>query len=332
MSDMNYEEFKKAIEENLQSYLPEKYQEMEIRIQKINKINIIKDGLLIIDKNNSSGPNISPTLYLDDLYDVYLHGSLEDALSKAAGFIREGMDKARPVMDTINDNDKNIKDNIVFQVVNTEANKEMLEYMPHRGYLDLSVIYKWVLSSDKNNFTSGFITNDFAKNLGLTEEELFGLAKENTKRIMPSKTDTIYNIIQQIIGIEETDVLTAPKEDMYVITNEQGINGATSILYEETMHDLSQKLDCDLYILPSSIHEVIVVPASSDSPIPNELAGMVSEVNFSEVDVSERLSNQVYLYDKDLRKLSLATDTPDKEINKEKDMHRNQIIRGGMSR
>ena len=61
------------------------------------------------------------------------------------------------------------------------------------------------------------------------------------------------------------------------------------------------------------MHEVLAV--SSDLGDPEELAQMVVEVNMQEVSLDERLSNQVYHYDKDLRKLTLATDTPNKRLD-----------------
>ena len=85
------------------------------------------------------------------------------------------------------------------------------------------------------------------------------------------------------------------------------------MLYENELHTLAEHLETDLYILPSSIHEVIAVSAELGDP--NELAQMVAEINMDQVDLSERLSNQVYHYDKDLRKLSLATDTPNKRLD-----------------
>ena len=85
------------------------------------------------------------------------------------------------------------------------------------------------------------------------------------------------------------------------------------MLYEDNLHELAMKLDSDLYIMPSSVHEVIAV--SSNLGDPNELAAMVVEVNMQEVELAERLSNQVYHYDKDLRKLDLATDTPNKRLD-----------------
>ena len=85
------------------------------------------------------------------------------------------------------------------------------------------------------------------------------------------------------------------------------------MLYEDKLHALAEDLETDLYIMPSSLHEIIAVSASMGDP--NELAQMVAEINMDQVSLEERLSNQVYHYDKDLRKLSLATDTPNKRLD-----------------
>ena len=85
------------------------------------------------------------------------------------------------------------------------------------------------------------------------------------------------------------------------------------MLYEENLHKLAEKVGGDLYIMPSSVHEVIAVPADVDDPA--LLAEMVAEINMAQLELGERLSNQVYRYDKDLRKITLATDTPNKRLD-----------------
>lgn len=105
---------------------------------------------------------------------------------------------------------------------------------------------------------------------------------------------------------------------MYVISNDRGINGAISMLYEDQLHTLAEQLGTDLYILPSSIHETIAVSVELGEP--EELAQMVAEINMDQVALHERLSNQVYHYDKDLRVLTMATDTPNKRLDGMVDM------------
>ena len=100
---------------------------------------------------------------------------------------------------------------------------------------------------------------------------------------------------------------------MWIITNERGIDGAVSMLYEDKVHKLAESLESDLYILPSSVHEVIAVSVNMGEP--EELARMVAEINMDQVKLEDRLSNQVYHYDKDLRKFTLATYTPNKRLD-----------------
>ena len=104
-----------------------------------------------------------------------------------------------------------------------------------------------------------------------------------------------------------------PERTMWVISNERGTCGAASMLYEDKLHRLAESVGTDLYILPSSVHEVIAVSAEMGGP--EELARMVAEINMDQVELGERLSNQVYRYDKDLRKVTLATDTPNKRLD-----------------
>ena len=105
----------------------------------------------------------------------------------------------------------------------------------------------------------------------------------------------------------------SPEETIWVITNSNGINGAASVLYEENLHQLSEDIGTDLYILPSSVHEVLAV--SVDMGNPENLAEMVYETNMSSVPLGERLSNNVYHYDKEMRKMSMATDVARKNLD-----------------
>ena len=213
------------------------------------------------------------------------------------------------------------KENIVFQLINTEQNREMLKNMPSREFQDLSVVYRWVIANDENGMQSAVVTEGLANQLGLNEEELFKLAAENTRRINPPVVKSMNDIMKEMFlkdGMppEMIEMMIAdipPEGTMYVVTNKSGINGASSMLYEDKLFELATKLDSDLYIMPSSIHETICVSTSMGNP--EELAAMVAEVNMTNVELNERLSNQVYFYDKDLRKLTMATDTPNKRLD-----------------
>jgi hypothetical protein len=314
---MDYEIFKEVVAEKFKDYLPETYQGMKMEIRPVDKVNRMLDGINLLDQNSTI--TVSPTIYINDMYDHYQScNDLEAVLQSAADAMARCIEEAPQIPPL---NPEEAKDHIVFQLVNTEQNREMLSHMPHREFQDLSIMYRWVVKQDNMGLQSIPVKNEVAQQLGFNEEQLFKLAAENTRRILPPCVKSMNDVIREIFvkdGMPEeiADMMVGempPEKTMWVITNAQGINGACSMLYEDKLHALAQQLEDDLYILPSSIHEVIAVPTSLGEP--NELAQMVTEINMDQVAIEERLSNQVYHYDKDLRKLSLATDTPNKRLD-----------------
>lgn len=314
---MNYEIFKDVVEEKFMDYMPDEFKNAKLAIAPVQKVNVTLDGLSILD----TGRNISPTIYINDMYEKYKeNGDLENTIISACNFMAKTISETSPVFDV--DNFLNsAKDKIVFQLINTEQNKSFLEKVPHREFQDLSIIYKVVINVEKESIHNVQVTNELSKRLGMDEEMLFKSAAENTRRILPPTVRNMKDVITEMFeaqGMPEelSNMMMGqiPEElPMWVITNNVGNNGAVSMLYENELHELAENMESDLYILPSSVHEVIAV--STDMGNPEELAQMVAEINMQEVSLSERLSNQVYHYDKDLRKLSLATDTPNKRLD-----------------
>ena len=222
----------------------------------------------------------------------------------------EGAMKQAAVIETIDLS--TARDNIVFQVINTLQNEDMLRDMPHREFQDLSIIYRWVVKVDENGIQSSAIRNNLAEQLGMNEEQLFKCAVENTRRIFPPTVKSMNDVIREMfisdgMPAEVADMMIGEMPEdkmMWVISNDRGINGAGSMLYEDNLHKLAMKLETDLYILPSSVHECIAVSTNVGDPY--ELAEMVSEINMGQVVLEDRLSNQVYHYDRVTRKLSIA--------------------------
>ena len=317
---MEYEIFKGVVGEKFKEFLPEKYQDAQVEIRPVYKVNRTLDGLSI--RVNEPGMNISPTIYVNHMYEDYVTTeNLNATLERAA----EGFIKAMEQKESINvselTNAECAKDKIVFQLINTEQNKEMLANMPHREFKDLSVIYRMVVKIDGEGIASTPVHNGLADTLGFTEEQLFKLAAENTKRLLPPVVKSMNDVMRDIFmkdGMppEIADMMLGempPEQQMYVISNNKGINGAVSMLYEYGLHELAEKLGSDLYIMPSSIHEVIAV--STDMGTPESLSEMVREVNGSQVSAEEQLSDHVYRFDAASKKLSLA-DTTMEEIKK----------------
>ena len=314
---MEYEIFKDVVKEKFLSYMPEKYQGMEVRVDSVEKVNRRMDGLSVWKAGREK--TLFPTIYINDMYENYLKsGDLQAVLQDAA----EAMDRAAMQgLQNLSLDMAAAKDNIIFQLVNTMQNKDMLENLPHRDFQDLSIIYRWVVEVGDKGIASTVITHNMAEALGMGEEQLFNLAAENTRRILPPTVKSMNEVMRDMFAAdgmpkELADLMIGempPEQTMWIISNERGANGAASMLYEDKLHKLAESLDSDLYILPSSIHEVIAVSVGMGEP--EELAQMVADVNMDQVELKDRLSNQVYHYDKDLRKLTLATDTPNKRLD-----------------
>lgn len=314
---MNYEIFKEVVAEKFMDYMPEQYQGMRLRVEPVNKVNKVLDGITLV--GSGAGRSVSPTLYINHMYEHYLETeNLQEVLQSAA----RRMDMAFKEMPEVGDvNLESAKDNIVFQVINTLQNEDMLRDMPHREFQNLSIIYRWVVKVDENGILSSAIRNNLAEQLGMNEEQLFKCAVENTRRIFPPTVKSMNDVIREMfisdgMPAEVADMMIGEMPEdkmMWVISNDRGINGAGSMLYEDNLHKLAMKLETDLYILPSSVHECIAVSTNVGDPY--ELAEMVSEINMGQVALEDRLSNQVYHYDKDARRLTLATDTPNKRLD-----------------
>ena len=314
---MNYEIFKEVVKEKFMDYMQDNFKGMELVVMPVEKVNMTYDGISIRGKDT----NISPTIYINDMYEKYQNcGDLEETLMAACDLMAMEFAKTPQVVD-VDSLYKDADENVVFQLINTEQNRSFLEQVPHREFQDLSIIYKLVINADAESIQSIKVTNSLAERLGMNEEQLFKYAAENTRRILPPRIRNMNDVMKEMFlsdgmpeEIAEMMIREVPPEQtLWIISNNRGIDGAVSMLYENELHELAENLESDLYILPSSVHEVLAV--STELTDPEELAQMVAEVNMQKVALEERLSNQVYHYDKDLRKLTLATDTPNKRLD-----------------
>lgn len=206
---------------------------------------------------------------------------------------------------------------IIFELVNTESNQEILQERPHREIGDLSVIYKFLVSETEYGRMTLPITNDIAKDMNISEQELFEVAYKNTDERL---SFSIKSMREMLIGtmfpfgeMPENDpmveMMLPPEDDppMYVMTSSDGVKGACCILYSDKLGDFADKVDSDLVILPSSIHEVIILPKDESIEMDN-LKNMVNEINMGVVSEEDRLSNNIFVFDRAARELKPVFD------------------------
>ena len=190
---MDYEIFKEVVKGSFLSYMPESYQGMEVRVESVDKVNRKLDGLSLLANNGKT--MISPTLYINDMYEKYLKTEdLQATLREAAEAMDEVFKEATiPPLDI-----STAKGNIIFQLVNTVQNEDMLKNKPHREFHDLSVMYRWVVSVEEKQMSTIVINNSLAESLGMDEEQLFKAAAENTRRIMPPVVKSMNEVMRDI--------------------------------------------------------------------------------------------------------------------------------------
>lgn len=189
------------------------------------------------------------------------------------------------------------KSEILYQLINREKNRRMLEDIPNISYLDMSIVfYYW---KDARRDCACLINNQEMTQWGFTTQELEQAAAYNTPRAMPVDFRSMEEVIAELFGEEEFDNDDDSEEiPMHILTNKDKFFGAAAILYPQVLWAVSHTLQDDLYILPSSIHECIIVPASVECTR-KELEIIVRDINQSQVPEEEVLSNHVYVYRKD---------------------------------
>ena len=261
------------------------------------------DGLVIMEK----GKDIAPTIYLDSFYELYTNGENIKNIIRQIEVIYE-QNKNNVTFDVnILKHFDTIKDKIVYKVVNYRSNEKLLEQVPHKRILDLAVVFYCLLDNEYGRSATALIYNNNLKNWNVTIDDVYKAALKNTPDLLHSKISSMAALFEKCgvnVDGEEVDLKDYVPSDMYVLTNESKLNGAACILYENVLYDFAQKLVADLYILPSSVHEVILLPKLSMFE-KDELVNMVKEVNTEGVAADEVLSDHVYEYNRTERLITM---------------------------
>lgn len=298
---MNYEEFKEVLLKEFKEFLPEELKEAEIKVTICHKTNKTREGLALVFPEKKK--NVAPILYIDEMYKEYkISNDLMLVFRNRAKLIGDVMEKCEEIASEFESIEK---EKICFRLVNTEMNKELLEKVPHREFEDLSVIY-YIFRKNETETYSMNINNELADYLELTEEKLFELAFENTASLLEPTVDNLQSLLKTLmdeVDVEEIDELQNVQTEMVVICNKEKRYGATALLYPNVIDAVANGIfESDIYILPSSIHEIIAISAEGMNL--KGIKQMVAEINLETVSTEEILSNSVYFYDRNTSKLS----------------------------
>ena len=319
---MTFDEFKQEVVDKIKDFLPVEYQNAEVKIQDVIKNNDTHLAGLTIMKEDTG---ISPTLYIDDYYQALESGehSMNGILTRMADTYATAAENdiaksAEDIVKNITDYEET-KDKIVPRVVNREANEERLKEMPHKDVGDdLAVTYHVDLGNDGDGSMSVAISNQMMEKYGVSVDELHDQACANMENISPTQIRSMRDTLMELMvpGFadmtpEERDKTAyemgfdgSEQDAMYVISNSGKTFGAAALLDSDALDKIQEQIG-EFYILPSSVHECILVPKTEEMNL-ETLENMVQEVNATQVAPNEKLSDHVYAYDSETKEIYRA--------------------------
>ena len=277
----------------------------EVSTMECHKLNRAYTGLMV----RKEGEMLTPTINLNQLYEAYKAQpgvTMETVCRKIADIVIEA-----PIQVDLKAilNYEDVKDKLFIRVSSAEANKEVLEIVPHQLKEDLAITYHVAVGKNQDGLSSMLITNEMMKEYGVTQEQIHEDAMKSSPRVMVPEVSSIGVLIDEIyqknilmLTPDEREMLLETLQEssemptFFVVTNTERIDGAGVIFYPEFMDNMGELLGNDFFILPSSIHQMLILP--DDGQVDAEmLRDMVKEVNATQVAPAERLTNDVYHFD-----------------------------------
>lgn len=286
---MNYQQFVMALKEKVAFKLG---QNVDVQIHTALKNNgYERVGLTISEKHI----NLSPTIYLEEYFKHFEEDdSIDDIAESILHVYHEIRFEHSWQVHTIS-NFENMKEKIVYKIIHAPQNEVLLQTLPSIAYLDFAIVFYILFEIDDKGTATIPITEDLLQVWETTLDEIHELAKQNTPKLLPAVFKPMRIVIDELMG-NPCNNLIQSDDIMFVLTNSLRSLGACCILYDNLLTQIGDFLKENYYILPSSIHEIIIIPESqaTDKDTLNE---MILEVNETQVEPEDVLSNHVYYYD-----------------------------------
>ena len=325
---MDFETFKESIKNAIKDYLPEAYQDAQVEIRDNAKINETYTGLFV----QRADSVITPTINLDAFYEQFSEHdmmSMSDILEQMADMIQQ----TAPEIDVQKlTNYEQAKESLFIRVCAIQGNEQMLAQVPHERHEDLAVTYHIAADIGSDGVASTIVSNALLNQFGIDQEQLNADAIANSPKIFPARIESMANMMRRIMaedmqaqGIpqDQMDAMLdsmIPADDsnpMTVVTNDRTVNGAAVMFYPEQMEQLGDMMHGDFFILPSSVHEILIIPDTGDFHH-EELKAMVTEINATQVAPADRLTDEVYHFDTKDKVFEKAKTFEDRQKQKEK--------------
>lgn len=302
---MTKKEFYNNVVEGIRAKLGDEYM---VDVREVIKVNLTLDGLTI----HHDSENITPTIYLNSYKEHFDSGRpLEDIIQEIISVYQSHRNPEHIMVHDFYDFD-NLKDKIIIKVIGTDKNERLLKNIPHliMGDLGLAVIPYVMLQSDEQGNMGFQIQYNHLKVWDKTLTEIIELATANTNRMYNFVVKNMNEILFESFGMDvlgcNTDIeLQNFDNQMYVLTDSRNKTlGASQLYLKDKIKEFADICECSLYILPSSIHELILIREDFAGICVQELKQMVQSVNATEVSDEDFLSDNLYFYNKETEEIS----------------------------
>lgn len=242
-----------------------------------------------------AGDSIQALVNANALYEDYKYG---DDIDNIVRKVDEIINKLRPNVDF-----DNIEPNFVIRLVNLEKNAKRLKESGalYKEFFDLAIELRLIVSQDENGYATCQVNKQLLEHMGIAFEDAYQIAVDKVNKEVKFNT-----MVEVMLGLKDKDFeesieLTRELENeypMYILSNKININGAISMIVRDRLDVICDALNVDdIYILPSSVHEVIIIPKTPDLSA-EFLQGMIESVNETAVEDEDYLSYHPYLYNK----------------------------------
>lgn len=296
---MNYQQFIEEVERRVKEKIKGN-ETMTVYIHTAVKNNgKERKGITVSEK----GIHISPTIYLEEYFQQFQEGKpIEEIVEKILQLYEE-VKCSHPCEESLLQNYEELKGKFACKLIYRGKNEKLLNDIPYVPWMDLAIVVFVLLEVSPYGTATVLVRKEHLEIWGLTEAQLFDEAKKNTPILLPYQFCPMRKLLREICpyAVDEGE---EEEESLYVLSNKLRSFGAASMLYDGILEKVGQKLGENYYILPSSIHEVIVVPESK-SPVKQDLEEMVREINETQVEEEEVLSDRVYYFSRKENRLFL---------------------------
>ena len=286
----NRNQFMAAVRQDLQERLSRMYPETQVEQMDVNKVQGESYKGLVIRQD---GHTASPIFNMDQMYDQLAFRSYENVLND---LVRQAVETIENPLNVIPEEFMDygfMKDKLMVQVISAEDNAARLTELPHQEMKDMAVIYRFVIAEDNQGSISVAINNAMLETYGISQEQLHEDALRAMRETHPF---TIQPLGAVLARMDPTmDEVTGPP-GLYVASTETMRNGAGVIVQPDFMEKAAEIIKGDFYVLPSSIHEVLLFKDDGQTNF-RDLQNMVRNINEGFLEPSEKLTDNVYHYD-----------------------------------